>query len=213
MIQHDAQATIVVDDVEPFTITYDLNGGTVDGNPMTYTERDTITLKNPTKENYVFVGWTGTDIEEPSDNVTIQKGSKGNRQYTAVWKQDSNIVILTFEILKNAQFGKTPITVSYDYDNYDVCNASAENVVFAIESGYVDVSDKKTGDVSGDGTVNGYDRLLLTRWLAKWREVLDGGIDETAADINCDGKINGLDRLILTRYLAHWEDYDLPYIK
>lgn len=93
----DAQATIVVDDVEPFTITYDLNGGTVDGNPMTYTERDTITLKNPTKENYVFVGWTGTDIEEPSDNVTIQKGSKGNRQYTAVWKQDSNIVILTFD--------------------------------------------------------------------------------------------------------------------
>lgn len=82
----DAQATIVVDDVEPFTITYDLNGGTVDGNPMTYTERDTITLKNPTKENYVFVGWTGTDLEEPSDNVTIQKGSKGNRQYTAVWK-------------------------------------------------------------------------------------------------------------------------------
>lgn len=93
----DAQATIVVDDVEPFTITYDLNGGTVDGNPMTYTERDTITLKNPTKENYVFVGWTGTDLEEPSDNVTIQKGSKGNRQYTAVWKQDSNIVILTFD--------------------------------------------------------------------------------------------------------------------
>lgn len=93
----DAQATIVVDDVEPFTITYDLNGGTVDENPMTYTERDTITLKNPTKENYVFVGWTGTDLEEPSDNVTIQKGSKGNRQYTAVWKQDSNIVILTFD--------------------------------------------------------------------------------------------------------------------
>lgn len=126
---------------------------------------------------------------------------------------NGDIVILTFEILKNAPFGKTPITVSYDYDNCDVCNAAAENVAFAIESGYVDVSDKKTGDVSGDGTVNGYDRLLLTRWLAKWREVLDGGIDETAADINCDGKINGLDRLILTRYLAHWEDYDLPYIK
>ena len=93
----DAQTAIVIDDVEPFTITYDLNGGTVDGNPVTYTERDTITLKNPEKENYVFVGWTGTDIEEPSDNVTIQKGSKGNRQYTAVWKQDSNIVILTFD--------------------------------------------------------------------------------------------------------------------
>lgn len=41
----DAQATIVVDDVEPFTITYDLNGGTVDGNPMTYTERIALLLR------------------------------------------------------------------------------------------------------------------------------------------------------------------------
>ena len=60
--------------------------------------------------------------------------------------------------------------------------------------------------------MNGRDRLLLTRWLAKWQEALAEGINEAAADVNCDGKINGQDRLILTRYLARWEEYKtLPY--
>ena len=68
------------------------------------------------------------------------------------------------------------------------------------------------GDINGDGVVNGRDRLLLTRWLAKWPEALAEGINEAAADVNCDGKINGQDRLILTRYLARWEEYKtLPY--
>lgn len=70
------------------------------------------------------------------------------------------------------------------------------------------------GDVNGDGVVNGKDRLLLTRWLAKWPEALAEGINEAAADVNCDGKINGQDRLILTRHLARWTEYaTLPYIK
>lgn len=99
----DAKDSISIDDVEPFTITYDLNGGTVEGNPAVYTERDTFTLKNPTKENYVFIGWTGTDLAEPSDNVTIQKGSTGHRRYTAVWKQDPNIVMLTFDGQNNTE--------------------------------------------------------------------------------------------------------------
>lgn len=92
-----AKEDVTIDDVEPFTITYNLNGGTVDGNPTVYTERDTFTLKNPTKEDYVFVGWTGTDLSEATETVTIVKGSKGNRAYTAQWKQDPNIVMLTFD--------------------------------------------------------------------------------------------------------------------
>ena len=69
------------------------------------------------------------------------------------------------------------------------------------------------GDVNGDGIVNNYDRLLLTRWLAKWPEALEQGIIEAAADVNCDGKVNNLDRLILTRHLAHWAEYaTLPYV-
>ena len=63
------------------------------------------------------------------------------------------------------------------------------------------------GDVNGDGKVNNLDRLVLSRWLAKWSEYIENGIDERAADVNCDGKVNSKDRLILARYLAKWPDY------
>lgn len=39
-------------------ITYELGGGTVSGNPGSFTmESDAIQLKNPTRENHVFTGW------------------------------------------------------------------------------------------------------------------------------------------------------------
>ncbi len=60
-----------------YNITYDLAGGTVSGNPTTYTvQTETFTLNNPVKEGYTFVGWTegqdniGTIIDQPS-NFTI----------------------------------------------------------------------------------------------------------------------------------------------
>lgn len=70
------------------------------------------------------------------------------------------------------------------------------------------------GDINGDGVVNAKDRLLLSRFLAKWQEAVAEGINEAAADVNSDGKINNLDRLVLARHLAHWEEYKtLPYTK
>ena len=69
-----------------YTITYNLEGGTVSGNPTSYTvESETITLNNPTRTGYTFAGWTGTDLSEASITVTIAKGSTGNRIYTATW--------------------------------------------------------------------------------------------------------------------------------
>ena len=70
-----------------YSITYDLAGGTVaTPNPTTYTAlSDDITLNNPTREGYTFVGWTGTGLTEPTMTVTIPKGSTGDRSYTANW--------------------------------------------------------------------------------------------------------------------------------
>jgi len=68
------------------------------------------------------------------------------------------------------------------------------------------------GDVNGDGTVNNKDRLVLTRYLAKWTDYPEEIINMAAADVNGDGKVNNLDRLILTRHLAKWTGYEeLPY--
>ena len=70
-----------------YNITYELNGGSVaTTNPSTYTiETPTFTLNNPTKTGYNFSGWTGTDLTEPTQTVTITHGSTGDRTYTANW--------------------------------------------------------------------------------------------------------------------------------
>lgn len=70
--------------VNRYDITYDYDGGSVsEDNPDTYTVKDEITLHNPEKEGYTFLGWTGTDVSEPTLEVTIPRGSTGNRNYTA----------------------------------------------------------------------------------------------------------------------------------
>ena len=66
-----------------YSINYDLNGGSVSSsNPTEYTITDNITLVEPTKDNYTFIGWTGTDLTEPTKNVVINKKT-GNRSYSA----------------------------------------------------------------------------------------------------------------------------------
>ena len=71
-----------------YTITYNLNGGTNNpANPATYTVEDEVTLVAPTREGYIFTGWTGTGItgDDPVLEVTIEQGSTGDRTYTARW--------------------------------------------------------------------------------------------------------------------------------
>ncbi len=71
-----------------YKITYDLKGGSVAiANPSTYTvETDNIILNNPTQLGYEFIGWTGTDVTEPSKGVIIYSNSIGDRTYTANWE-------------------------------------------------------------------------------------------------------------------------------
>ena len=75
-----------------YTITYNLAGGTAEGNPSTYTiETKAFTLKNPTKSGYTFTGWSGTGLDgENNMTVTIPTGSTGNRIYTAYWRYNGS---------------------------------------------------------------------------------------------------------------------------
>ena len=68
-----------------YTINYELNGGSA-VNPTSYNVlTESFTLVNPTREGYDFLGWTGTGLTERTMIVTIEKGSTGNRAYTANW--------------------------------------------------------------------------------------------------------------------------------
>lgn len=67
-----------------------------------------------------------------------------------------------------------------------------------------------SGDVNGDGEIKAKDRMMLTRYLAKWLSYEN--INMTSADVNKDGEVNAKDRMILTRHLAKWNGYiSLPY--
>ena len=102
--------------VNQYTITYDLDGGTAEGNPDTYTvETDAFTLKNPTRPGYTFTGWSGTGLTgEDNLTVTIPKGSTGNRSYTAHWSLN------TYSITYDLNGG----TVSGNPDFYTVESAA-----------------------------------------------------------------------------------------
>ena len=71
-----------------FTLTYvGTDGATfATANPSTYTiYSDEITLAQPTREGYTFLGWTYEGQDEPTTTVTIPKGSTGNKEFTANW--------------------------------------------------------------------------------------------------------------------------------
>ena len=70
-----------------FSIDYDLQGGTAD-NPASYTiESSDIRLNQPKKSGHAFIGWSGTRISGLAMEVTIPKGSLGDRLYSAHWEE------------------------------------------------------------------------------------------------------------------------------
>ena len=76
-----------LDDSYAYTITYNLNDGSVaTANPTSYTyETATFTLNNPAKTTYYFDGWTGSNSNTPETTVTIASHNHGNKSYTANW--------------------------------------------------------------------------------------------------------------------------------
>ena len=98
-------------------ITYNLQGGTVAGNPETYCSgKDSFILNNPTKDGYVFEGWTGSSIEKegynknivPSKVAEIKTTDKGSKTYTAHWSCEHNWKEATCETAKTCErCGKT----------------------------------------------------------------------------------------------------------
>lgn len=70
-----------------YTITYELNGGSVTGNPTSYNvETETFTLNNPTKNGQTFTGWTWEGQTTPVKNAKIVKGTTKNIKFVAHYK-------------------------------------------------------------------------------------------------------------------------------
>lgn len=117
----DADATITAKWTPiDYTISYDLQGGTINGQPTKYTiESPTLNIPRPIKTGYTFLGWTGSNGNKNQLDVSITHGSIGNKAYTAHWA--ANKYILTFNYNKPSNASSniangtiTSKTVTYD---------------------------------------------------------------------------------------------------
>ena len=69
-----------------YTIITLLEGGNAGSSQVYfYTVEQTVTLPTPTRTGYTFWGWTGEGITKPQPNVTIPKGSTGDKTYIENW--------------------------------------------------------------------------------------------------------------------------------
>ena len=140
-------------EINQYTITYDLAGGTAEGNPNTYTiETGAFTLKNPTKSGYTFTGWSGTGLDgENNMTVTIHTGSTGNRTYTAHWRYNGSGHSYSYYTIKATAGAGGSISPS---GNVSVREGRDQTFTITPDQGYA-VSDVKI-DGESVGAVTSY---------------------------------------------------------
>jgi len=131
-----------------------------------------------------------------------------NDTVTQNFTHNGDIVVLTFKINDDAAIGTYDISISYDYDKYDIHNVQVQKVKFYTVDGAIEVVDVLPGDANGDGSVDTLDRLTLSRYLANWKGYTLDQLNFAGADVNSDGSVDTLDRLILSRHLANWSGYE-----
>ena len=179
-------------EINQYTITYDLAGGTAEGNPNTYTiETGAFTLKNPTKSGYTFTGWSGTGLDgENNMTVTIHTGSTGERSYTAHWRYNGG---------SSGGSSSYPITVPSKTENGTVTvspkNASAGSTVMITvkpDSGYVletiSVTDKNGNDLKLTDK-NGNDLKLTDKGGGKYTFTMPASKVEVKATFMEDNSV------------------------
>ena len=160
-----ANATLVARwDPCKYDISYDLKGGSVDTpNPTVYTvESEDITLINPTRTGYVFLGWTGTGISEPATSVTLPSGSVGAREYSANWECED------YEIVYHLNGGTNAI------GNPDGYNIESESIslIAPTRTGYSFAGWYKSEDFAEDSKISviptgtSGDLNLYAKWTA-----------------------------------------------
>ena len=154
-----------------YSISYDLAGGGITGQPKTYNVEENVTLPNPTRRGYNFLGWTGTDLSSPTKNVTIPKGSIGNRSYKANWE------LITYSISYNLNGGSiSNQPTSYNVTStYTLPTPSRKGYTFTGWSG-TDISGTKMSVTVSDSIG---DKVYTANWSQNYYTVnyyVNGGL-------------------------------------
>ena len=146
--------------LEVYTITYELDGGVVTGNPDNYTKATpTFTLKEPTKTGYTFIGWSGTELDSVAKSVTIPKLSENDRSYVANW----NINTYTLTINTSGGSYSGDLTQQIIYNNQiTINNPTKTGYIF---NGWT-LSNNESSMSGTTFTMGAADTTLTANWTA-----------------------------------------------
>jgi uncharacterized repeat protein (TIGR02543 family) len=168
-----------------YNIVYNnLQNGVVDpANPATYTVEDAaITLVNPTRTGYNFKGWTGTDIEGTSMEVTIPASSIGDREFTATW--EPIVYDITYDLAGGAVDPANKDKYTIETDDFTLTNPTKLGYTFKGWKG-TDIDGATMTVTIAKGSTG--DRSYTATWEANPYTVsfnANGGDDGTMADQN-----------------------------
>jgi uncharacterized repeat protein (TIGR02543 family) len=154
-------------DILNYTLTYYLNDGFnhID-NPDTFTiEDDTITLLEPSKEGYSFIGWF-TDSEFTTSINEIPSGSYGDKSFYVDW--EANEYTVTFDH-QGGEGGSTSVIATFDSEMPVAIAPTKTGYIFR---GYYD-QQEGSGTQFYNQTMSSaskWNRAANTTLYAKWEE-------------------------------------------
>ena len=100
-----------------YTIITLLEGGNAGSSgAYAYTVEETFTLPTPTRKGYTFFGWTGEGITTPQPNVTIPKGSTGDKTYIENWVETGYTITLDL----NGGSGKEKVIYTITDEDFEL---------------------------------------------------------------------------------------------
>lgn len=83
----DADKLSFVTKENVYKISYDLNGGTLNNEPLQFSKSlPAVKIPKPTRPGFTFAGWTGTGITVPACDVKIDPSHHGDIKLVAKWK-------------------------------------------------------------------------------------------------------------------------------
>ena len=160
-----------------YNLTYDLAGGSA-SNPASYTiESTTFTLANPTREGYIFAGWTGTGLNAATQSVTIAQGSTGNRSYTATWTPI--VYSISYNLAGGSVATPNPTSYTIESNNITLVNPTREGYIFAGWTG-TDLNAATQTVIIAQGSTG--DRTYTANWNFDWGDWGDADHDGTTAE-------------------------------
>ena len=160
-------------DIVTYDISYTMNGGTISGNKTSYNaETETFTLPTPEKEDYIFLGWSGTGILGVQKTVTVTKGSTGDRTYTANWELNAYTITLD---ANGGSVSTSEATIHYG-SNYSIPIAKRPGYIFL--GWYGGTSSNANVYTDGNGnSLTAWNKTEGATFYAQWQVDFSEGLN------------------------------------